>query len=78
MYLQSPMNNKIVISPSNKKAIDFFDDLNKKKAQIRQKIANSPLVTKMKEKVATFKKYEYKGIIYKEQGYIIQLKNISK
>jgi hypothetical protein len=45
------MNNKIVISPSNKKAIAFFDDLNKKKAQIRREIANSPLVAKIKEKV---------------------------
>ena len=45
------MNNKIVISPTNKKAIAFFDDLNKKKAQIRQEIANSPLVSKIKEKV---------------------------
>ena len=43
------MQNKIVISPSNKKALAFFDDLNKKKAEIRQQIANSPLVSKIKE-----------------------------
>lgn len=43
------MQNKIVISPTNKKAIAFFDDLNKKKAQKRQEIANSPLVSKIRE-----------------------------
>lgn len=45
------MQSKIVISPSNTKAIAFFDDLNKKKAQIRKEIENSPLVTRLKEKV---------------------------
>lgn len=30
-----------------------------------------------KQSSATFKKYEYKGIIYKEQGYLIHLKNIA-
>jgi hypothetical protein len=45
------MQSKIVISPSNKKAIAFFDDLNKKKAQIRKEIESSPLVAKLKEKV---------------------------
>jgi hypothetical protein len=45
------MQNKIVISSSNKKAIAFFDDLNKKKVQIRKEIESSPLVSKIKEKV---------------------------
>ena len=45
------MQNKIVISPTNKKAIAFFDDFNKKKAQIRHEFVNSPLVSKIKEKV---------------------------
>lgn len=43
------VQNKIVISPSNKKAISFFEELNKKKAQIKKDIENSLFVSKIKE-----------------------------
>ncbi|WP_191164343.1 hypothetical protein [Mucilaginibacter glaciei] len=40
---------KIVISPNNLKAIAFFDDLNRKKAETFKKIDNLPLFNKAKK-----------------------------
>jgi hypothetical protein len=41
---------KIVISPNNTKAIAFFDELSRKKAEIFKKIDNLPLSTKPSKK----------------------------
>lgn len=45
------MQTKIVISPTNKKAINFFDELGKKKAQIKKEIEKSALVLKIQQKL---------------------------
>ena len=40
---------KIVISPNNSKAIAFFDELNRKKAETFKKIDSLPLFNKIKK-----------------------------
>lgn len=42
---------KIVIAPGNKKAHDFFDDMDRKKEEMRRKAEESPVVRMMKEMI---------------------------
>jgi hypothetical protein len=42
------MNNKIVISPSNKKAIEFIKSLKEKKTQIQKHFAQSGRLNSLK------------------------------
>lgn len=39
------MQNKIVISPNNKAAAEFFQDLKRKKTAIKQQVRNSAIVS---------------------------------
>jgi hypothetical protein len=38
---------KIVISPNNTKALEFFEDLNRRKEEMYRKIEDSPVVKRM-------------------------------
>lgn len=47
--------SKIVISPSNQKAIRFLDNLAKKKEEVKRELTNSTFITELKAQIKAHK-----------------------